>query len=228
MIQKQKRAWLSLFIAVGTAGVMGAAACSGGGGGGGSGSPSPSATTLTNCEVLWTHAGTAASHYDIYLIDAPLASWTTGDHSFDLTVGSETAAAFYDEYDFTMKTYLSRAISTNGTYSVVASGGSAGGQPLTLTDAGGHSFYAINGSGVVGMLVGSGGAANFNGVFSDPKTPDSPTPGTNSTVAITYNGVSETLGTPALAYALCYDATTFAPMTFAERIDAALARQFSN
>lgn len=225
MNQNKKRAWLLLLISVCVTAIFGAA-CSSKSGGGDGATGSPTATALSNCEVLWASPGTNAGHYDIYVVDAPLANWTTGDHSFDLTVGMETAAAFYDEYDDSVvpPTYLSRAISTNGTYSVVDSGGTDMGQQVTLTDSSGQIFYAINGSGVVGAMVGSGGTGNFQGVWSDPSMPDNPTPGmSGSQIVIKYMGNSVTVGTT-ITYALCYDASTsFAPKKPIDRIDAAIA-----
>ena len=138
----------------------------------------------------------------------------------------ETSAAFYDEYDdsVTPHTYLSRAISTNGTYSVVDAGGTAAAQQVTFIDSSGQIFFAINGSGVVGMQVGSGGTGNFQGVWSDPSAPNNPTPGNpGSHINITWMGVPEVIGTT-ITYGLCYDAstTTFAPMKPNDRIDYAI------
>ena len=222
MAQNNKRAWLMLLISLCVTSIF-AAACTKSGGGD-SATASPTATVLTNCEILWASAGSTASHYDIYVVDAPIAAWTTGDHSFDLTVGMEISAAFYDEYESATKMYLGRAIATNGTYSVVDSGGTAAGQQVTFTDSSGQLFFAINGSGVVGMQVGSGGTGNFQGVWSDPSMPNTPTPGdSTSHINITYMGVPEVIGST-ITYALCYDAstTTFAPMKPIDRIDYAI------
>ena len=229
MNHDKKRAWLILLVLLCSAAIF-ASACASKSGGGDSATASPTATVLDYCQVLWSSPGTNAGHFDLYVVDAPLASWTTGDHNFDLTVGMEITALFYDEFDFsvTPHQYLSRAIATSGTYSVTAPGGTTAGQSIAFIDSSAQTFFAIDGSGNLGAQVGMGGTGNFGvgspaGVFSDPTMPNSPTPGAG-TINITYNSVPESIGT--FNYALCYDASApaFAPMRPIDRIDAALSQ----
>lgn len=183
----------------------------------------------THCQILWSNIGTAADRYDLYVIDMPIDEWVTGEKNYTLDVSNEVVALFYDEYDFVDGLYSARAITTAGTFNVTVASTSAG-QPVTLTDAGSQQFFDIDGNEEVGMLVGSGGIASFDGNWSDLDPDVAPDPGTGS-VVLTYQGNSLTIGqttgtgTAYVNYAVCYDSDSFAPMTSWKRAEVQFRRR---
>lgn len=212
----------TILLAVALAALAPLAACSGGGGGGGD--DDDDTIDPTHCQILWSNLGSAADRYDLYVIDMPIEDWTTGEKIYTLDVSNEIVALFYDEYDFVDRIYAARAITTAGTFNVTVNSTSSG-QPVQLADAGSQQFFDINGNEEVGMQVGSGGIASFDGSWSDLDPDVPPDPGTGS-VVLTYEGDSLTIGqttgtsTAFVNYAVCYENESFAPMSPWQRAEA--------
>lgn len=202
-------------LALGAAALAPFSACSGGGGGGGD--DDDGTIEPTHCQVLWSSLGQSApDRYDVYVVDMPIDLWVSGEQTYTLDVSNEVVAIFYDEYDFDERVYAGRAITTAGTFTTTV-GGTSAGNPVTLSDPGSQEFFDINGNAEVGLLVGSGGVASFDGNWSNPDPEESPDPGTG-TVTLTYLGDNLTIGTGFVNYAVCYEDDSFAPMTPAQRI----------
>lgn len=170
--------------------------------------PSPvSPMTQRNCQLVWANRGTNQGRYDVYILDMPADAWTSGTVSLDRSVkGKERVAIFFDELDLDSGTWVARAITTSGSVSVTLDGVDAG-QAVSLTDAGGHTFFDLDATDRPGAEVGNGGAASFTGVWSDSSA-DTPTPGSGQ-VDLSIGGSAVTLGNgnPAapIVYGECYD-----------------------
>lgn len=216
------RTFSRLFLlALGVAALAPVTACNGGGGGGDD--DDDGTIEPTHCQVLWSNLGTSQERYDVYVIDMPIEEWVTGEKTYTLDVSDEIVAIFYDEYDFVDRIYASRAITTNGTFSVTVVSTSSG-QPITLNDPGAQQFFDIDGEGNINGLVGSGGIANFDGNWSNPDPDVAPDPGTGS-VVLTYEGSTITIGTSFVNYAVCYENDSFAPMSATQRVETQFSRR---
>ncbi len=158
---------------------------------------------VTDCQIFWASTGSNAGRYDIYILDMPIENWTSGEKGYGLTpTGKERLAYFFDEYDVDSDEYVARAVTTGGTFSVTTDS-TAEGSAVALTDSGGQVFFEMDGDNVIGAQVGSGGAASFEGVWSDPDPDVLPTPG-DGQVILVYHGTSLTIGTHTL-FGICYD-----------------------
>lgn len=208
---------------------VGVAACSGGGGDDGT------SNELTNCQIVWANQGSVSQRFDIYIVDMPIEDWTDGEKTYDITVpGSEIAAIYYDELALVGSNaglYLSRGITTNGTFTVTATQGTNQGEPVTVTDDGNQLYFALDGNDNVGLERGNGGAANFIGVWSNPDPAMNPTPGqADGRAALDYDiegdGPRESLSIGSFTrYAVCYDVSPgFVPMSLHDRVVMALRR----
>ncbi len=173
---------VAFFAALGTGLLI--AGCSGGR----AGSPG---SRVTNCEIVWAGPGATSSEQSVYVVDAPVASWTDGTHAY----GDANAAIFYDGYDASNGTYLSRTLVTDGTYTVAVEDGTNAGGRVSLVDLGGHAL---------------GGFAIFHGRWSDPATPLERTPGESGNfVDLTVGGSTQRI--EAASFGLCYNAEPTAP-----------------
>lgn len=180
------------------------------------------APALTNCQIFWSNLGAGQERYDIYVVDMPIDLWSTGQKTYTLDVGDEVVALFYDEYDFANATYAARAITTSGTFDVTVGATSSGGL-VTLDDPGSQQYFELASSGNVGLQVGSGGTATFDGNWSNPDPDVPPDPGAGS-VSLSYMGSDLTIGVSFVNYAVCYGDAAFAPMSPTQRIEFQLAR----
>lgn len=229
MIRTNRLSTYALFLAGAVALSVGVAACSGGGGGGGE------AAGLTNCQIVWANQGSVSQRYDVYIIDMPIEAWTDGEKTYDVTVpGSEIAAIYYDEIALTGSNeglYLSRGITTAGTFSVTASQGTNQGEPVMVADDGSQLYFGLDGNDNIGSERGDGGVAAFTGVWSNPDPVSNPTPGQpGGRVTLNYD-TSGTGARTALSigsftrYAVCYDVRAgFVPMSVSDRVVTALLR----
>ena len=196
---------------------LGVAACSS------SSSGDDDDTTLTNCQVVWANSGSASGRFDIYLVDMPIEDWISGTQEYQKVSGHDHTAVFFDEMLVSSNDYLSRAISTAGTFSVTTDGTNVG-DAVTFSDLGGHTFFDVGNDDVSGQEVGNGGAAEFSGVWSDVTT--NPTPGAPSGRAtLLYHGSALTIGAYT-RYAVCYrPANGFAAQSTPDRISGVLRQQ---
>ena len=155
----------------------------------------------------------------------PIEDWTDGTKTYEMVAGKERTAVYFEELLVNSNAYYARAIATNGSFTVTATQGTAIGEPIIVSDAGGHSYFDLPSNDVTGTLVGSGGIASFTGIWSDPE--ENPTPGqVGGRVQITYAGSSMSIGSYT-RYALCYHdfGTNFAPVSPADRIARQLRKQ---
>lgn len=231
MTRSKNRSLLALSLLCVTAAVIGSSAACSPGKRAGSASPTP--TTLSHCQIVWASTGQTQGHYDLFVVDMPIADWTTGTKQYDRSVaGEEHEALFYDEYDPSVSPtpgYLSRAITTNGDFNVTVPTDTSPAASVSFVDSSGQLFWALDGSDNIGVQLGSGGTGNFVGVWSDPADGVDPTPGAG-TINITYNGTPVAVnGSPNayISYATCYDAgAAFAPLSAPERIQTELEQTF--
>lgn len=168
----------------------------------GCGGPKPVEETTgpTNCQVVWVSPGSVTERYDVYFVDMPIADWTSGTKSLQRVPGEQRVAVFAADYDFTTSSYASRAMSTAGSITVTV-GGTADGDAVTVADAGGHVFFDADGSDVLGLEAGNGGAASFNGVWSPA---DAPVPGdVGGQAQLDYHSAPQTVG-DYTRFAYCY------------------------
>lgn len=231
MTQSKKRSAFLLLLAGCCAAVVASACTAGSSKGKNNASPTP--TTLDHCQVVWASTGSSQGRYDLFVVDMPIADWTSGTKNYDISVpGSEHEAIFYNEYDANASptpVYLSRGITTNGDFSVTVANGTTTGQSVGFVDSSGQLFWALDGQNNIGNMIGSNGTGNFTGVWSDPATGANPTPGVG-VINITYEGTQESVNGPPnafITYAVCYDAGGhFAPESSTERIETELRSHF--
>lgn len=195
-ISRSSRA-AALFVVGVAALAVGAAAC---GSKSSSGHPTPSPTpfTATNCEIGWFTAQAAPGKYDAYVVDMPLASWTSGTKTFD---GSGTLGTFYRGLDLSSQAYDVAAVATAGTFLVSVSNGTAAGESVGFTDPDVQAYEQG------GVAVATGGDGSFHGVWSDSGPASNPSYGAG-TINMMWQGSSFLLGQDA-ALAVCYDASAF-------------------
>ena len=204
----QRRA---LFLAVATMSVAVAAACSGGGGNGTGTSPTPTGSptpqTPDSCQIVWfSPDGTNPLLKDEFVVDAPIADWTSGPLTY--TVNSPLGV-FFDNVDtsVTPATAQAAAETTAGTFTVTLANGTTSGGAISFSDTTNQIFYSLNlTTGVVGAKVASNGTGTFSGVWSDPR-PAAPVGG-NGNIVIFWQGSSRNIGGGGM-YAQCYHASTF-------------------
>lgn len=210
-------------LALGAAALAPFAACSGGGG-----DDDDDDTTIepTHCQILWSNIGSAQLRYDVFVVDMPIDEWSTGEKEYTIDTSNEVIAIFYDEYEFETRVYAARAITTSGTFNVTTVSTSAG-SAVMLNDPGAQEFFDIDGENEIGNLVATGGAANFDGNWSDPDPEVPPDPGTG-TATLTFVGTSgaSIIGTSFVNYAVCYEeGSSFAPQSATQRVEAQFARR---
>lgn len=145
------------------------------------------------CQIVWANNGSMMGRFDIYLVDMPIESWTTGTKSYDNVL---TNAVFYDELQVSTNEYVALGIATAGTFDIVVAGTGVG-ESVQLTDDGGQLFHDE----MTNAFVGSGGAASFTGVWSAPGAIDPGDP--SSGVTLTWMGSPLSIGTYT-TYAICY------------------------
>ena len=170
--------------------------------------PNAHAVKQTNCQVVWSNRGNAAGRYNLYIVDMPKDQWVSGTIALDHSVpGQERTAIVYDELDVDSGSYSSRAIALDGSVTLTIAG-TAAGDAITISDAGGHSYFDFNSNNVLGAQTGDGGASSFTGVWSSTAADAMLSPGDGS-VAIHYHGAAETIGAgnpdAPVEYALCYE-----------------------
>ncbi len=149
--------------------------------------------TTPSCQILWSAHGANVGRFDLYVVAMFDHDWTSGTKALDRTQGR--FALFYDEYEPDSGEYVARAMATNGTLTVTVSSGSlAVGSAVSLLDTGGKVYFDVNSLDQVnGPVIGSGGEADFDGVWS-ANNADIPTPG-SGLVEFVYHGSSLTIGT---------------------------------
>lgn len=198
-----RRALLLLLLVVFAA----AAGCSGGGGGDDDDdvattpTDTPTPAPVAFCYVIWgtTSGGVVTEYY----LDFPAAAWTTGGA---VVIDDVDNWAELSQYDSSGSLIFSM-VSTAGTItSVSAPDGLEEGDAAILDDDDAQVFTDY-GSG----LIGTAGAGNFTGVWSDPGSPLFTVAGkTLGTGTVATVAVSGTASVPALvgqsyAYAQCYE-----------------------
>lgn len=228
MIRTKRFSRFPMLLAGGISLAVGVAACSGGS------AEDGNSNELTNCQVVWANQS-LAGRFDVYLVDMPIEDWTDGEKTYDVSVpGSEIAAIYYDEIALSGSNeglYLSRAMTTSGTFSVTATQGTSQGEPVTVSDDGNQLYFELDGDENIGVERGDGGAASFTGIWSNPDPLINPTPGqAGGNVVLNYDvdgdGAREalTIGTYT-RYAVCYDVSPgFAPPSLHDRVVMALRR----
>jgi hypothetical protein len=211
------RAHRRISLALSLAGLVAAAVIVGAcGGGGGSSNPvaSPTPFNPTNCQVAWlTAAASQAGAYQVYVIDMPIANWTTGTKAFSPSAGGNSAT-FYYELD--LSTSVAKAIghASSGSFAVTA-GGTTAGDSISVTDSAGVTLF--DATGLSGAVIASGGTGTFDGVWSDPSPNANPVFGSSSSaISVVYAGSSLSIGAQG-SLGICYQQSSFAPLTPLER-----------
>lgn len=175
----------------------------------------------TNCQIVWANSGSVSPRFDIYIVDMPIEQWVDG--SLEYNAEENRVAIFYNELLVASNAYLSRAITTAGSFSITATQGTAIGEPVTMNDDGSQLFFDLDANDASGVLVGSGGIANFSSNWSAPGALD---PDPAARVSITYLNTPMTLGFYT-SYAICYRREgAFAPEHVADRAARVLQEHF--
>lgn len=205
------RATLPLvFVATATAAV--AVACSGGGAAGDdtTTTPTPTPSPVDACQIVWVSADADSSLRDVFLVDAPLADWTTGANSYAVT---SPLGLYYRGKDPSNPAAfaLSAAACTSGAFDLVLGNGTVTSASIAFNDSAPQTFFAFDESNAeIGAFVGTGGTGSFSGLWSNPQSPD-PIPG-SGTIEIHYLGTSLVLG-GITSYATCYAHQSFTERT---------------
>ena len=206
----KKRGTLALAVALGASII--AAACSGS-----SGSGTPTATptpfTPTNCQLVWLTASSGSgATYNSYVVDMPLAQWTSGVKSYSAVAGGNEGT-FYYGLNLQNATSAAVALATNGSFNVTVSG-TAATNPVMFADTDAQSYFDAANPVIAGFLA-TDGTGTFSGEWSNPDPAANYTFG-SGTIHILYQGSNLQLGTDA-TFGFCYDANAFAPLSHSER-----------
>ena len=154
---------------------------------------------LTRCEVYWLSTnGAITADWDVFVVDAPITDFTTGDHPYD---SINRFGEFLSQYDPNTGSYAAVAIASSGTYSLTVPAGTAIGSSIDFADASAETLYDAGGA-ALGAVIATGGDGTFTGTFSDFSAGGTLVPGSGS-ARITYGGVTRQLGTLG-SYAGCY------------------------
>ena len=202
------------------------AACSGGGGD----DDDDDSIEPTHCQILWSDDGANQDRYDVYVVDMPIGDWITGTKTYTLDVADEIVGIYYDEYLFDVTPeWAARAINTSGTFDVTVTSTSQG-SLVQLTDDGNQTYFDLDDNEETGYPLLTGGAATFDGVWSDPDPEVVPDPGTGTVaLAVVNSSGTVALDSPLgdfLRYAVCYeDPNAFAPVSAVDRVTRQLSRR---
>ena len=206
----RKRRARGLLIALAASTV--AAAC-GGKSGGGTPTASPTPFTPTNCQLVWLTSSSANNAtYNSYVVDMPLAQWTTGAKTFSAVAGGNEGT-FYYQLDLQQATSAAVGLATNGTFNVTATGTTKA-LPVMFADSDPQSYFDAANV-IVGAQIATNGVGTFDGEWSDPDPAANYTFG-SGTVAVLFQGSNLSLGADG-AFGFCYDQNAFAPQTPAQR-----------
>lgn len=191
----------ALFVATLLATAVSFAACTGGGDDGGDG-PDPTPTPAfpaDRCHIVWSTE--SAERTDLFVLDAPFASWVTST-SHALTTGTAGfRATFLGDYDVLTDSAVVVAAVTTGTISVVtAEPGPA--SFLSFDSEVPRPLFHVDSAGTPVAFAGTGGTGSFSGFWSDPWSANV-SPG-SGTIAVLVEGTARTLGSD-LSYAVCYE-----------------------
>ena len=203
----------------------GVSACSGDGDDDDDTSPTPTLTPFepTGCQIVWLTRDPPEQEQfvDYYLVDAPISSWITGEHNYylgDPTGATNVSGAFVNDYDLVERTYAAAAFATSGEFSLVVDSNDAlaAGTSVSFDDPDYQEYFLLDTAGNLGMSVGATGSGSFDGVWSPP-LPMSDVEEGSGTVTFAFFSTNLTLGAD-LAYAVCYDAGSFAPFTLDQKV----------
>lgn len=206
-----------------------AVACSGGGGDDDDSgtTPSPTPVAVDYCQVVWVSQEpivTTTTNYDIFLVDAPLASWTTGTKSYGVSAPGTFLGVFYDGRFDANEPARNAAVTTSGTFDLVLADGTTTDAGVEFEDTTTQTFFSLDqATGSVSSMTGTGGTGFFSGQWSNPDALPV-TPGEAGLITITYNGTSQQIGTSGI-YAICYD--RFQAATLVSRTHETLRRLFN-
>lgn len=202
-----------------------APACSGGGGGDDDDDGNtPNPITPTSCQIVWVTRDppAQADTFDYYVVDAPVASWESGDESYylgDPDGITNVTGAWVDDYDLVDREWAQAAVATSGLFQLVLGSGAdplSPGAAVSFSDATGQEYFLLGSNDELTASIGESGLGSFDGVWSTPGSPDVEE-GTG-TIVIAYLGSDLTLGLD-VAFAQCYEeATAVAPLSRAARI----------
>lgn len=215
---------LTLVAAALAAAAVASVACSSGGGGGSTPTPTASPTPFNpvGCQIVWVTRNPPGQTaiIDYYVIDAPVGKWVTGTNGFyvgDPTGATNVTGAFVHLYNLTSQTSAAAAVASAGVFTVGTdpTDPTLIGNPVNLVDTTPQHYFLLDSAGQLTADEGSSGVGQFQGVWSDPGSPD--VVQGSGTVQILFESSSYTLGTD-LAYGLCYSQSSFAPPTTQERI----------
>lgn len=215
---------LPMLLLVLAALAAGAAACSGGGDDDDDDDGNtPNPIDPTSCQMVWVTRDPPgqSNTFDYYLVDAPVSSWETGDESYyigDPSGATNVTGAWVDGYDLVAREWDQAALATSGLFTLALS---SSGDPLSpgaavaFSDATTQDYYLLGANDELTSSIGPGGDGSFDGEWSTPGSPD--VVEGSGTIAIAYLGTDLTLGVD-VAFAQCYEAAAFAPLSRAERI----------
>jgi hypothetical protein len=200
------------------------AACSGGGGDDDDDGGTPDPGSPTSCQIVWVTRDPPAQtdFFDYYVVDAPVASWETGDHSYflgDTTGATNVTGAWVDDYDLVAREWTQAALATSGVFTLALGSGAsphAPGVAVDFDDATPQEYYLLGSSDELTTAIGEAGTGSFLGEWSAPGSPD--VVEGSGTISIAHLGSDLTLGLD-VAFAQCYgDASAFAPLSRIERV----------
>ena len=176
------------------------AACSGGGGDDDDDGSTPTPVfDADRCHIVW-ETDAAGDLKDVYVLDAPVAAWVIGSSHQYSTSSSGFQAAFFGGLDVASGEFETTAIVTTGTFALNLSGTQAG-DGLSFDDADPQSLFAVDSAGNPAAFLGTGGAGEFGGLWSDPYS-QNVSPG-NGAITVVLDGTARTLGLD-LSYGVCY------------------------
>lgn len=190
---------------------LSAAACPGGGGGDDDDDDDAATTPVQQdaCQIVWTSADAVIpAVFDFFIVDADKSDWVGGTLDYSVNAPS---GFLYNEQALPSASNpdpapASAAVTTAGSFQLTLGNGTTTGAPVTFSDAPGQMFYDLTYStGIVGALVGTGGAMTFSGEWSDPDPEAQLTTGTGI-AEVMYLDSSLQLGTTG-SYAVCYSAS---------------------
>lgn len=157
----------------------------------------------TACALLW-YRERADDRFDLYKVELPASSWTTGTHAYDS--GNRLGVFYYGAADAVdddglFEQWQDAAIATGGEFSLVVDGLDEG-DAVSFTDVSEQTYYGV---GEVPRAVG--GTGSFSGVWSSPDVEAGAPPAyaDSAVLSIAYLGSSLTLGTGSIsAFGYCW------------------------
>lgn len=169
--------------------------------------------TPTRCAIYWARENffDDPASLDIFVVDQPLAAWTTGTGSYGgVGLNIREGLFLHRTPDGSLTAALSVGKTTSGEFQLTVQG-TATGDTVSFVDGTAQLLVDAR-TETSPPMVGTGGQGSFSGVWSDPAADTSAEIdwASGATLTVTYLGSSFTLGGSELggmsAYAQCYDA----------------------